>query len=154
MQRNCMIHKIASKIKLACLLLLLGSNTTTTFSQRISQHEKIYILFKERESPRAYYYSYDSSNMYNKGAFILINTSGDCPYSAFTFDKSRMHNPTVQVKVDTLMYVLQSSWIATQKDSVLLEMFHNKELYVIPVKDLKNNIGNAHQVLFRPCEIE
>ena len=136
------------------LLLLLGTISIPIFSKGISQKEKIFILFEERESPRAYYYSYDSSFAYNKGAFILINISGDCPYSAFSFDKSRMHNPTVQVKVDTLMNVLQSSWIATQKDSVLLEMFHNKELYVIPVKDLKNNTGDAHHVLFRPCEIE
>ena len=135
------------------LFLLLKIFCLANFTPSNEQEGKVYILFTTRESPQAYYRPFKNARK-PMGCFHLEKSSGDCPSNDFFFEEDMFPNRIMQVRIDTLQNVRTSEWVSTQPDSILIRLFRNKDIYIIPKDSLKNNEGKAFLTTYLHCEIE
>lgn len=124
------------------------------FYQDTTSKDRVYILFNySNESPSAYFKMDSTTKEKNiVGTFTLEKKSGDCSVNYFTFFKYLSPQSIVKVKLDTLQNVVTSEWVTMQPDNVLLHLFSNKDIYIIPKDSLKANVGNAYITRYRFCE--
>ena len=121
--------------------------------QDITCNNNIYILFTT-DYPKSYFRMEPTTREKNMlGTFFLDKTSGDCPTNCFWYYKYSSEQSIINVKLDTLKNVITSEWVATQPDTMLIRLFRDKSIYVIPKDSLKNNRGKAYLTTYKPCVI-
>jgi hypothetical protein len=136
------------------LFFLLNLFSVINLSPCDMAKDKVYILFETRENPKAYFRLLKKTGKSTMGYFHLEKNSGDCSSNDFFFYKEISQQSVIKVKLDTLKNILTSEWVATQPDSVLLQLFRYKDIYVIPKDSLKANEGHAFLTSYSYCEIE
>jgi len=115
-------------------------------------NDNVYILFTTNY-PKSYFKMASITKEKDfMGTFSIDKVAGDgCPFNTFRFFKYDSERSIIKVKIDTLQNVLTPEWIARQPDTVLIRLFKNKNIYIIPKDSLKGNVGNAYLTTYYPC---